>query len=169
MDNDKALKEALEVFGRNYVAELSNQLRKQGSKASGELLQSLDSRVIQTAMGTIYTIELKASDYLKYVDKGRRPTAKGAKKGSPSLVEQITKWVRFKGISPKAVYPITKKIHKFGIKPTNVIEKTLNIMNRQKELNELENNLEDWVDEMITDLYFDLSKNINTNITVKKK
>jgi hypothetical protein len=161
MKADKELVKALEIFGKEYINELADQLKKQDKNASGDLIKSLDSRVIKTAMGTLYTIQLRAEDYLKYVDKGRRP-------GTYPPISAISKWTRLKGISQTAVFPIARKIKEKGIKPTNVIEKTLKAMNQQRKLRKFEEGAEDWVDDMIADLFFDLSKNKDTNITVKK-
>lgn len=160
MDRSPELKEALEIFGKSYVAELGDQLRKLDKKASGDLLKSLDSRVIQTAMGTIYTIQLLAEDYLKYVDKGRRA-------GKYPPLNAITKWVRLKGIPDSAVFPIMKKIRDKGIKPTNVISKTLQKMERGKGFNRFEEDMGDWVDDMVSQMMLDISK--NNNITVRTK
>jgi hypothetical protein len=156
--DDKGLREALEIFGQSYIAELSNQLRKLDKKASGDLLRSLDSRVIQTAFGTKYTIVLKAEDYLQYVDRGRRP-------GKFPPVDAIAKWVRLKGISPKAIYPIGKKIKEKGIKPTNVIQKSLDKTLQGIQFRKLEDGMSDWVDDMVEQMALDISK--NNNITVR--
>ena len=93
--DDKELREALEIFGKSYIAELSDLLRKEDKVASGNLIKSLDTRVIKTAFGTLYTIQLIAEDYLQYVDGGRRP-------GKRPPIQAIRKWVRFKGI-PQSV------------------------------------------------------------------
>jgi hypothetical protein len=162
MKEDKVLREALEIFGKGYIEELGKQLKAEDKDASGNLLRSLDSRVIKTAMGTLYTIELKAADYLKYVDGGRR-------RGTYPPLNAIQKWVDLKGISRSAVFPIMRKIKEEGIKPTNVIEKSLNAVLRGMKFRQLEEGATDWVDDMVGQLLFDLSKNKNKNITVKAK
>jgi hypothetical protein len=162
MKNDKVLIEALTVFGKGYIEELGKQLKKENKDASGNLLRSLDSRVIKTAMGTLYTIELKAEDYLKYVDGGRRS-------GTYPPLSAIQKWVDIKGISRSAVFPIMRKIKEKGIKPTNVIQKSLDAVIRGMKFRQFEDDANDWVDDMVSQLIFDLSKNKNKNITVKAK
>lgn len=156
--NDKKLKEALEIFGKEYIEELGNNLLKLDKKASGELLRSLDSRVITTAFGTRYTIEILGADYLKFVDEGRRA-------GKQPPLSAIRRWVRLKGINEASAYPIARSIGERGIKATNVIEKTLRDVNKGRSFRKLEDGLFDWVDEMVDNLILDLSK--NKNITVK--
>ena len=113
-------------------------------------------------MGTLFTIELKAEDYLKYVDGGRR-------KGTYPPLSAIQKWVDLKGISRSAVFPIMRKIKEEGIKPTNVISKSLDQVLKGMKFRQFEEDTTDWVDDMVSQLLFDLSKNKNKNITVKAK
>lgn len=156
--NDKELKEALKIFGETYIAELSDELRRLDKKASGDLLKSLDTRIIKTAMGTKYTIQILAEGYLKFVDEGRRP-------GKMPPISAISKWTRLKGIPQSAAFPIAKSIGLRGIKPTNVIENSLNKITRNRNLNNLEDDLTDWVDGVIDQLLIDLSKNKNITIS----
>lgn len=161
MNEEQALKEALLIFGKEYVNELTNQLRKLDKVATGDLIRSLDVRLIKTAFGTIYTIELLAENYLQFVDAGRRP-------GKFAPVRALQKWARVKGIPQRAVYPINLKIKEQGIKPTHVLDKTLKRMDQNRRaLNQLEDDLEDWTDALIEQLMFDLSKNNNITVRVK--
>jgi len=109
--NDKNLRE----FGRDYVKILTVFLKKAKKDASGALINSIDYRLESVANEVV--IQIEANDYLEWVDKGR-------KAGKYPPIKEIAKWVRLKGISSDAVFPIARKIFKFGIKPTNVIEKT---------------------------------------------
>lgn len=111
MIDDKKLK----MFGKDYVKVLVAFIQKAGKKASGALINSIDSRVRSDA--EVAYIELLANDYLEWVDKGRKP-------GKYPPIQSISNWCRLKGIEPKAAFPIAKSIYKFGIKPTNVIQKT---------------------------------------------
>ncbi len=165
MTEQEALKDALKVFGQSYIAELSNQLRREGKVASGKLLRSLDTRLIKTAFGTIYTIELIAENYLEYIDGGRPPTKRG---GNGQVFRDIKKWVRLKGIPEKFAYPIAKSIHEKGYKGTNVLDKTLKAVERDSRArNEFQDDLTDWVDELVEDLMFDVSKNNNITVRIK--
>lgn len=165
--DDKELREALEIFGKSYVAELADLLRKENKVASGNLIKSLDTRVIKTAFGTLYTIQLIAEDYLKFVDQGRKPTKSGGAKGSGKLFGEIKKWVRLKGIDSSLAYPITRSIHKKGYKGTNVIQKSLQQLTRTRGFREFEEDASDWVEDLVSQLMIDISK--NNNLTVRAK
>lgn len=165
MIDDKDLREALEIFGKSYIAELSNQLRKADKVASGDLIKSLDTRVIKTAMGTVYTIQLIAEDYLKFVDAGRKPTTSGGAKGTGELLGKIKKWCSLKGIPQALAFPITRKIHEKGYKGINVIPKTLNKVQNGRSFSDFEDDVSDWVEDVIEQLFLDISK--NNNITVR--
>ena len=158
---DDGLREALEIFGKEYIAELSELLRKEDKVASGDLIKSLDSRVIKTAMGTLYTIQLSSEKYLKYVDGGR-----GRMKGYPPPIKAIKEWCRFKGINEDYAWGIRHNIWKNGIKPTNVISKTLKKVQNGMGFRKFEDGASDWVDNLVEDLMLDISK--NNNITVRR-
>ncbi len=106
----------LRQFGKDYVKILTIMLKKAGKKASGALINSLDFRLKETANEIL--IVLQANDYLEYVDKGRKP-------GKFPPIKAISKWTSLKGIPQSAAFPIAYNIFKFGIKPTNVIDKTI--------------------------------------------
>jgi len=69
-----------------------------------------------------------ANDYLQWVDKGRRP-------GTYPPIRAIQRWVQIKGIPKEAAWAIRQNIYKFGIKPTNVIKKTQNIIQSSRDAN----------------------------------
>ena len=158
MPKDK-LKIALKIFGNEYIEELGNELRKADKDASGNLLRSLDSRVIKTGFGTSYTLKILAENYLKYVDEGRRAGGK-----QPPL-KAIREWTKQKGIDEGLAFPIAKKIAEEGIKPTNVIKKSLDKVQSNIKFRRLEDGVGDWVDDLIGDKLKGLSK--NKNITFK--
>lgn len=106
----------MKEFGKDYVKILYRELRREGKDATGSLLNSLAFEVKEEAQQIKFFI--LANDYLKYVDKGRRP-------GKYPPIKAIAQWVRVKGISPEAVFPIARSIFKFGIKPTNVIQRVV--------------------------------------------
>ena len=105
----------LRVFGNKYVKILVDEIKSAG-KGGGKLERSVDYRLVPTVRGL--TIELESEEYLKYVDQGRKP-------GTYPNITAISNWATLKGISQDAVFPIARKIFKFGIKPTNVISKTI--------------------------------------------
>jgi hypothetical protein len=110
--DEKTLKE----FGKDYVKILTIFLKKNRKIASGALVNSINFKLKETAEQIL--IILESNDYLEWVDKGRKP-------GKYPPLKAISEWARLKGISQDAVFPIAKKIFKFGIEPTNVIQDTI--------------------------------------------
>jgi len=106
----------MKEFGKDYVKILYRELRREGKDATGALLNSLAFEIKEDAQQIQFFI--KANDYLKWVDKGRRP-------GKYPPIKAISKWAQVKGISQEAVFPIARSIYKFGIKPTNVIQRVV--------------------------------------------
>lgn len=128
----------LNEFGKDYVKILIRLLKKEGKVASGALINSIDYRLVETAKLIQY--QLISNDYLTYVDQGRKP-------GSYPPMRAIADWVRIKGISKDAIFPIARSIFKFGIEPTNVLSKTIREIEtspalRKKYEDELVDNLE---------------------------
>ncbi len=109
-------KKVLNEFGKDYVKILIRLLKKEGKSATGALINSISYKLKEVA--GLIQYQLISNDYLTYVDEGRRP-------GSYPPIRAISDWVRVKGISQDAVFPIARSIYKFGIEPTNVISKTL--------------------------------------------
>jgi hypothetical protein len=106
-------------FGKDYVKVMVALLK--GNKpyakvASGSLINSINYRLRDTAQQI--QVQLIANDYLQYVDRGRKP-------GTYPPIRPLLKWVSIKGMPKGAAYAIQKKIYKFGIKPTNVIKRTI--------------------------------------------
>ena len=116
-------------FGKDYVKIMVGLLK--GNKpfpkvASGSLINSINYRLQDTANGI--NVILLANDYLQYVDRGRKP-------GTYPPIQAIQKWVSIKGLPKEAAWAIRQNIYKFGIKPTNVIRKTQNIMDITRNAN----------------------------------
>lgn len=107
----------LREFGKDYVKLLTIFLKQAGKDSTGALINSIDYNIREEAKQINIIIE--SNDYLKYVDEGRKP-------GSYPNIREIEKWVKVKGIPTSAVFPIARSIFRFGIKPTNVIQKTIN-------------------------------------------
>lgn len=121
------LKGALEDLGADFIKELTNQLLSADKNATGDLIRSLDYDVVETIDG--FFLNILSSDYLKYVDEGRKP----GKMPPPS---KFIKWINAKGIKFKnkkgkiiskesTAFVIARSIGKKGIKPTNIIRKTI--------------------------------------------
>ena len=108
--------QTLKEFGKDYVKILTIFLKKNRKVASGALINSINFKLQEKAKEIL--IILESNDYLEWVDKGRRP-------GKYPPIRAISEWARLKGISQNAVFPIARKIFKFGIEPTNVIADTI--------------------------------------------
>jgi hypothetical protein len=83
------------------------------SKGKTRIVNFIDYRLEKEAR-----IIIEAPEYLHFIDKGRRP-------GKMPPIQAITKWAKLKGISSDLAWPIAVNIMKFGIKPTNVIQKAV--------------------------------------------
>lgn len=121
------LKKDIEQAGKDYIKQLIKELVKAGKKSSGNLINSLDYKIVETVEG--FAIEILAADYLTQVDQGR-------KKGKQPPVKAIKKWVKAEGIrfkgqtSDQTAFVIARSIGNKGIKKTSVIEKTKkNVLN----------------------------------------
>ena len=108
--------QTLKEFGKDYVKILTIFLKKNRKVASGALINSINFKLQEKAKEIL--IILESNDYLEWVDKGRKP-------GKYPPLRAISEWARLKGISQNAVFPIARKIFKFGIEPTNVIADTI--------------------------------------------
>lgn len=128
------LKGALEDLGADFIKELTNQLLSADKKATGDLIRSLDYEVIETVNGLF--LNIISDEYLKYVDEGRKP-------GKMPPSSKFIKWIDAKGIKFKnkkgkiikkesTAFLIARSIGKKGIKPTNVIRKTIDTVYSNK-------------------------------------
>lgn len=148
----------MDEFGKLWVKTLREQLittKPYPKRATGQLYNSINYRVTQKQDD--WTLTLLSEDYLKFVDKGvsgtqrkyNTPYSYKTKKPPISVIKQ---WTRVKGIPEEAAYPIQNKIFRFGLKPTNVINKSIReIEYRSKWINKFEesisNEILNWVKE----------------------
>ena len=129
MDDYKELKLAVDKLGKEYILELTKQLIAADKKASGKLLRSLNYNVIEV-LGTVM-LRIAAERYLLDVDKGRKP-------GKMPPTSPIKKWIDVRKIKPKDMtrdqlaFVIARSIKKKGIQPTNVIQKTIDNILKNK-------------------------------------
>lgn len=130
------LERVLQEYG-NEVQELYKlKLHLADAKASGELINSV--KYIYEHKGNAYEVSLSLLEYWKNVEYGRRA---GAKFPPP---QAIRRWIEVKPIVPRPyngklptinqlTYLISRKIARDGIAPKNVLEKTLETVNREYE------------------------------------
>lgn len=126
----------LDVFfelGRELTREIRAQLILNNKKATGKLIKSIDYKIIANESQRLVRfleIQIVAEDYLKNVNDGRRP---GAKMPPP---KKLDKWIVAKGIAPRdkkgkllprksLQFLIARGIQKNGIKPTNIINNSI--------------------------------------------
>lgn len=159
MPKNEKLKEAIEIFGEEMVSIAADLIRNEPKVNTGRLKDSLESRVIETAFGTSYTLLILAEDYFIYVDQGRKPNS------TPPPVAPIKEWCRQKGIEVSAAYAIAKSIGENGIPATNISEKMFKQALDNIAYRRLEDGIEDWVDKEIENNLIGLSK--KGNLTFK--
>lgn len=121
-------KQKLRIFGNEYKKILVKNLIRANKKASGKLIQSIDYRIREEA--NEINIELLSENYLKFVDKGRRP-------GSYPPIRPLLEWVKIKNLPERYAWGAQQNIFKFGIKPTNVIQKTIKELETSERLKRL--------------------------------
>lgn len=125
------IKQSLDILGKEFVKQLQINLKNEGKYATGDLINSIGYQVVETANG--WELEITSLDYLTYVDEGRKP-------GKMPPTKPIRKWIDDKKISvigskDSAAFLIARSIGEKGIKPTNVIDKTIKqVMSRQEQI-----------------------------------
>lgn len=125
----------LQEYG-NEVQELYKQkLANDDATASGELINSV--KYIYEQNGNSFSVSLSLKEYWKYVEYGRKP---GGKFPPP---QAIRKWIEVKPILPRPLkngklptlnqltFLISRKIAEQGIRPRNILEKTLEEINKE--------------------------------------
>lgn len=134
------LQQVLEEYGNVIAEQYKSNLKANGHKATGNLINSITSHI--TVNGNEYAIELTLEDYYKYVEEGRRP-------GKFPPVDKILQWIKVKHILPTPIngklptekqlaFLISRKIAEKGTKGTYDLEKAM------------DNTINEW-DEKITD------------------
>jgi len=117
----------MEEIINNWLTQLETDLIKNydrlGLRASGRWAKSLD-KFIDNKNNKI-SLGIKGERYTGALEYGRKKTT-STQASSPTLREQIRKWIDDKGITPKdkiskdsLAYLIARKIHKEGIKVPN--------------------------------------------------
>lgn len=147
-------------IGEDLVKEVVKNLIKEDKSATGTLVKSIDYRLIVVEAQRLVRelrIELLGVDYLQWVDKGRK---KGSKMPPPS---KLDKWIVARKIAPKdkkgrflprksVQFLIARAISKNGIKPTNVIQKSVDAVLKQNR-NRLEEAAIEEFNNIITNIF----------------
>lgn len=109
--------------------------------ASGRLKDSVEVRTVPSETNPV--IQVFMDDYWSFVQSGRLP----GKKGVP--IEEIEKWIKSRGLTGRDkkgrfikrrsfAFGIQTNIKKFGIRPSNFIDKSINLLETdQRILNEI--------------------------------
>jgi hypothetical protein len=146
--------DALEALGKMFVEMMKKKIQQKmypygnpkrgvGNKvASGKLLNSLSSKLVGGTGGQPGYLEVTYANYFEYVNGGRR---KGVKKVP---IQSLLDWIKIRGIKPRQInnpnksqrgrfakrgkgwelrlaFAIQKNIFKYGIRPANIYDKTL--------------------------------------------
>lgn len=127
----------LENFADYFRNKLQDNMFRNGSNASGNLVNSFKTEV--KVGEDSYEVGISLADYWYYVNNGRGPTKNG---GNGTLLEKIKDWIRIKKIVPhvgviktgkqkgkqylpsvnQLAFLITRKIHREGYKGTHFFD-----------------------------------------------
>lgn len=166
--NPNNLVQALNKVGKYYVNAIKGRLKEKGHYSTGELDRSLDYEIAGQQ------IDILTTQYGEAVDQGSSVSSQGFGKVSRRFVDDILRWARMKGISPKKgpategnmrkmAYAIGRTIQKDGI-----IQKYGN--QGAKVFDQVYSELEEQIGEEILAAYQqDVLEQLNDTITTKKK
>ena len=118
------LKYELNKLGEESKKFLIDVLQRNGKIASGDLIKSIDYKVIEDANGIL--LKIIANETFNFVDEGRRPGAR-----MPPITP-IENWMKRKGIgfkkmsSKSAAFLVARSISQKGIKPLRLKKQLVN-------------------------------------------
>ena len=105
--DEKRIREDLEYLTSGITKEMKQLIKLNGSFASGELYNSIKTRVDKK--GEDWKIKFMMIYYGLFVDKGTRP-------GHYPPIDDLREWARYKGIPQDKVEEIQEHIFKYGTK-----------------------------------------------------
>jgi hypothetical protein len=152
-------KKALKEFGELWVSTLRDELRNIspfGKYATGKLDKSINYKILERSMN-VFDIQLNSEFYLNFIDKGVSGTEKRFRtpysyKDKPPPIKPLLKWASVKGLPKEVAYASRITIFRFGLKPTNVINRTIrHIEYRSRWVNRFE-------DEMVKTILDDIKE-----------
>jgi hypothetical protein len=142
-------RQAYQEFGELWVKTLRNELRDirpYGKYATGQLNRSINYKLL-TKGKDVVNIQLNAEYYLNFIDQGvsgtqRRFRTPYSYKQKPPPIGPLLKWASAKGLPEEVAYASRWTIFRFGLKPTNVITKTIRTIEfRSRWVNKFENEM----------------------------
>jgi hypothetical protein len=112
----------LRLRSAEMINDIIDDLNNQGKNATGTLAKSVKFSMAKT--GGLISVDFKAKDYWKWVDKGRKP-------GKNPPVKPLIRWAKSKlGLSgedaKQAAFAISRFIGKNGTKGTNIFTNNIN-------------------------------------------
>lgn len=129
--------EALRGFATLLTKVLKDTLTTEKKSATGNLIKSINFKIDKQDNNDIIVIE--SESYLKFVDKGvsgtqRKYNTPYSYRSKKPPIQAISNWMNIKGIPKQYAYQIQNKIFRFGIRPTNVLKKTIDELEFQRKL-----------------------------------
>jgi hypothetical protein len=177
--------QALNELGKLLVRSIKDQLqlkkypyghpeKGQGDKvASGKLLQSISYQIVSGPDGQPI-IQLNYQDYLKYVNRGRKPNTKEVP------IKALLDWIKVRGIRGRTkkgrfmsnlslAFAMRTNIYKFGIRPARIFDESYDGLEYYFE--DFPNNLPPDVINSATELFDAITDDINNLIdnTIRKE
>ena len=103
-----------------FAESLLFNMREAVPSVTGKTAKSLELKVDKNGLG----FQILGGQQIGAIINGRKPTKNGAKKGNPTLQEQILEWIEIRRIQPKEQtmsqlqlsWAISTSIHKNGTK-----------------------------------------------------
>jgi hypothetical protein len=133
---NNALKNELQVTGQQIVDQMRRTLAQKGANATGELSNSIKSKVEQPK-DNVVTLQIQMEDYGPVLDAGRGKTRRPNTSGG-QFFNNLKLWVAIKlKLSGKAQLQATnaifKKINKRGYRAKPFIQSSINTVLRQNQ------------------------------------
>lgn len=141
-NNFPTLFNILNQYREEFVRVLKQRLEQAGRKASGNLLNSINTNI--KTNGSEIAIYLISLDYLKQTTDGRPPTRNS---GDGTVQKKIFDWLQHKNILPRPMqdkngktylptqkqlsYLIARKIHKEGFTGDNILDGVIQELNNK--------------------------------------
>jgi len=159
--NSNKLKTMLDRYGKEVVKEIQDTLTQNKKVATGSLLKSFKSEVIET--NNVLDLKItSSSDYAIIIDKGKQASNKQAP------VTPILRWIKAKGLSKgtqrdlSLAYAISKTTNKKNTKGLNYLQTSLNKV-KSKLSKEINSEIKQEVQQSV---YLEL-KTLNSQLKIK--